>query len=214
MNKSEDQREISQHEAEITLIYLNAIKACKKWNWWHQLKRWESFYKLQYMKKIAKKPRLEGQGKSNSIMFIGINPSVRSGFGNIWEDPFGKYFSSFLSEAGISPREVYMTNVYKYPTEDNRAPFPNEIRRGWPELEAEIAFNDPTVIVTLGKLPEAILKTGGYDIIPLLHPAYVKRAPTTKVEFIKKLKQIKKIHEQKRIRKESLGRRKDRRGSN
>lgn len=139
--------------------------------------------------------RLEGQGKIGGIMFIGINPSIHSKFGNIWEDPYGQYFGSFLEEAGIDKEEVYVTNFYKSSTPENRPLNEKEIEIGWKELEKEIIYVQPKVIIGLGKQVQETLEAHHrftqFPIYYLAHPSYIKRFPDKKEEFINDLKQIK-----------------------
>ena len=147
-----------------------------------------------------KSKRLEPQGKREGIMFIGTNPSERSQLKDLWKDPYGIYFGEFLREAGIDPLEVWVTNLYKYPTENNRPLTLEEISDGKLELLYEIQYVNPKIIILLGKQAMEVFNAKLYEFteykkyktLGMLHPSYVNRMQgQIKEEFIKQLKKIK-----------------------
>lgn len=200
-------------QCNMNLIYGLAIKTCNKIGNFHLMKRWEAAYKLYKLRKLEKYPRLNGQGEFGGMFFIGTNPSIRSKLNNLWEDPYGIYFGDFLKEAGINKNEIYITNLYKYPTENNRPLEKEEIKRGREELALEIIMVNPTVIVPMGKQAEDEFKNFKdkmFEIYPIYHPSYVNRFPENKGRFIEDLKKIKKINDKKRMGKRSSFSRKNR----
>lgn len=150
-----------------------------------------------------KKPYLRGQGPLNGMMFVGTNPSVRSKLENLWSDPYGKYFGNFLIEAGINPYGIYITNLYKHPTSDNRPLVINEIREGWNELLIEIGFVNPNIIICLGKQVQnqfnvkvnKLKNWRTYRVYGLHHPSYINRNQSLKVEYINQLIKIKQLYD-------------------
>jgi DNA polymerase len=88
-------------------------------------------------------------------------------------------------------RGVYIANVVKCRPPGNRDPLPVEIDACRPYLEAQLAFIDPKVVVTLGNFAtkllldtkEGITKLRGREfpfrdsvvLIPALHPSAVLR---------------------------------------
>ena len=204
-SKQERKEKLEEIERQIEIMYLGVIKFLRSQGSWHQLRRWEATFKLWKMRSSFKFPRLDGTGTYEGIMFIGINPSQRSKLENLWEDPFGIYFSSYLKEAEIDPEKIYFTNLYKYPTEENRILTNGEKEEGWNELVEEIKMVNPNIIVCLGNIVWDFLENKKKDIYfpvtlyKISHPSFIKRFPEKKVEYIKQLKKIKQINEQKNI---------------
>jgi len=108
----------------------------------------------------------------------------------------GKLLTSLIEEIGLTRADVYIANVVKCRPPGNRDPQPGEIEACRPYLEAQMAFIQPLVIVTLGNFATKLLldtKTGitklrgqeypypgeddaGRVIIPTLHPSAVLRS--------------------------------------
>lgn len=157
---------------------------------------------MNQLRKFIDPGRLEGQGNMQGIMFIGTNPSVRSTLKNIWDDPYGKYFGSFLEKAGIDKSKVWVTNIFKKPTPDNRPLLDEEIREGMKEIPLEILMVNPSVIVPLGNCASKELRSVTIPRVPIIeayHPSFVNRNPAKRSEFINQLKQAKQIDDKKRI---------------
>lgn len=148
------------------------------------------------IRKNGSADRLNPEGGLDSIMFIGINPSHRSKLTRVWDDPFGKFFKKLLIEAKIHPKKVWMTNLYKKITEDNRKLNDEEVEKGIEELIHEIGFVNPTVIVLLGEFVSEKVnnKIIHPNIIKINHPTYLVRKNTKeeRLRYISQLKELKK----------------------
>ena len=131
------------------------------------------------------------------LMFVGEGPGEQE---DLTGEPFvgraGKLLTSLIEEIGLTRAEVYIANVVKCRPPGNRDPQPGEIEACRPYLEAQMAFIQPKVIVTLGNFATKLLldtKTGitkvrgqeypypgdgdpGRVIIPTLHPSAVLRS--------------------------------------
>ena len=131
------------------------------------------------------------------LMFVGEGPGEQE---DLTGEPFvgraGKLLTSLIEEIGLTRADVYIANVVKCRPPGNRDPQPGEIEACRPYLEAQMAFIQPKVIVTLGKFATKLLldtKTGitkvrgqeypypgdgdpGRVIIPTLHPSAVLRS--------------------------------------
>ena len=126
------------------------------------------------------------------LMFVGEGPGAdedRTG------EPFvgraGKLLTALIEGIGLTRAEVYIANVVKCRPPGNRDPLPIEIESCRPFLEAQLAFIQPKVVVTLGNLATKLLldtKVGitklrgqshafraGAVVIPVLHPSAVLR---------------------------------------
>ncbi|MGI5826027.1 MAG: uracil-DNA glycosylase [Patescibacteria group bacterium] len=146
--------------------------------------------------KTATRP-VPGNGSPNAeIMLIGEAPGY-------WEDqkgiPFvgaaGKLLDELLSSIDLTREDVFVTNVLKHRSPNNRDPLPEEIRACKPFLDRQIEIIQPRAIVTLGRfamyhfLPEGkITRDHGqarkvqysgreYLLIPMFHPAAALRNP-------------------------------------
>ena len=185
------------------LVYLKAIRILIKHKQYYECRRYIAMYNIYKTSLNAKEKRLEGIGPLEGMMFIGLNPSVSSKLDNLWDDPYGKYFSEMLREAGINPEEIYITNLYKHSTPDNRALNDVEIQIGLKELREEIIMVDPVIIVALGtQVTDSIFPitaTKRYTIVPIYHPSYIKRFPDERSKYIESLRRIKKYYESHRV---------------
>ena len=91
-------------------------------------------------------------------MLVGEQPGDQEDLqGKPFVGPAGKLLQSTLKEAGVDPKEVYLTNVVKHFKWEPRGkrrihkkPSASEIAACWPWLDAEIAALKPKVIVCLG----------------------------------------------------------------
>lgn len=140
----------------------------------------------------------EGNEKAK-VMFVGEAPGY-------WEDvkgrPFvgraGKLLDTYLEDAGLRRKEVYITNVVKCRPPQNRTPWKDEIEACLPYLRKQIELIDPSVIVTLGNTAgETVFRLYGLKwrgitqehgkiyrvstvfgekiLLPMFHPAAVLR---------------------------------------
>jgi len=155
------------------------IRTCRKCELWRQ-----------------RKNAVPGEGNLDvAVMLVGEAPGY-------WEDvkgrPFvgaaGKMLDEMLSKAGISRRDVYITNVVKCRPPENRDPLPSEIQTCTLYLDRQIKIIKPKFLVTLGRhaasyiLAKAAIETEGitkihgkiYEasllgfrvfVVPMYHPA-------------------------------------------
>lgn len=169
----------------------------------HQAKRLQSI-KEYYLKKdsLRSADRLEPVGNPGSIMFVGLNPAEGSNMRDAWDDLFGKELKGLLKLAGIDHEVVWLTNLWKKQTPNNRPLDRNEIVAGLRELDVEIYAMDPTLIVMLGnQVIDALGGTKyeygsykGYKTFGMSHPSFIKRyaREDIKKEFMDSLISIKK----------------------
>jgi uracil-DNA glycosylase len=126
------------------------------------------------------------------LMFVGEGPGAQE---DLEGEPFvgraGKLLTRLIEEIGLTRSDVYIANVVKCRPPGNRDPLPGEIEACRPYLEAQLAFIEPRVVVTLGNFATKLLlqtKDGitklrgrefpygdGATLIPVLHPSAVLR---------------------------------------
>jgi DNA polymerase len=135
----------------------------------------------------SRKKTVPGEGPANAqIMLIGEGPGF---YENEQGRPFvgaaGKFLDELLEKAGVSRKEVFITNVVKCRPPGNRDPMPEELAACWVYLERQIETINPLIIVTLGRysmarfLPNTRISevhgqpawVRGRLIIPMFHPA-------------------------------------------
>lgn len=154
-----------------------------------------------------------GEGKETArVMFIGEAPGYHE---SVQRRPFvgrsGKLFRSVLENIGISPKDVYITNIVKARPPENRDPSVKEILAYKPFLDREIEIIQPSLIVTLGRfsmakfLPDVKIsqvhgrlhrvtwnETKLYTL-PMYHPAAALRSTKVKDYFVADFDKIRKI---------------------
>jgi uracil-DNA glycosylase len=126
------------------------------------------------------------------LVFVGEGPGADEDREGV---PFvgraGRLLTTLIEGIGLTRDEVYIANVVKCRPPGNRDPQPIEIETCRPFLEAQLAFIEPAVVVTLGNFATKLLldtKVGitklrgseyprddGVVIIPTLHPSAVLR---------------------------------------
>lgn len=196
--RSKEQKELDLLALEMMVdrLHQETLRYFLKSGNYHYAEKLISIIKYtKLMAKIDLRGRLNPTGDVNGIMIVGVNPSTRSSLKNLWDDPFGKYFGKMLDEAGLDRSKIWMSNIYKKPTEENRPLNEKEIKEGITELKYEVGFVSPTVLVTLGKQPATIVKKYFPEIpqVYLQHPAYIIRrnSPDTRSRYISELTKLK-----------------------
>jgi len=88
------------------------------------------------------------------LLFVGEGPGKNE---DEQGEPFvgrsGSVLDDALSEAGVLREEVRITNCVRCRPPENRDPTTEELANCRGYLEAEIEAVDPTVVITLGKVP-------------------------------------------------------------
>lgn len=146
------------------------------------------------------------------IMLIGEAPGYHE---SVQRRPFvgrsGQLLRQTLTEVGLAPETVFISNIVKARPPDNRDPSPAEIAAFRPFLDREIQLISPKLIVTLGRfsmakfLPDVrISQVHGRlhrvlwnnqqtFILPMYHPAAGLRSTQVKEAFIRDFQKIQKI---------------------
>lgn len=163
---------------------------------------------------VTKKEDLvPGEGVSTAeVMLIGEAPGYHE---SVQRRPFvgrsGQLLRKTLTEVGLEPQAVYISNIVKVRPPENRDPTPDEITAFKPYLDREIEIINPKLIVTLGRysmykfLPEVkVSQVHGrlhkiaWDkkvkyILPMYHPAAALRGTQVKNQFVADFQKIPKI---------------------
>lgn len=143
---------------------------------------------------FSRKKAVPGEGPARAeIMLIGEGPGF---YENEQGRPFvgaaGKLLDDLLAKAGVSRKEVFITNVVKCRPPGNRDPLPEELSACSQYLDRQIQAINPLIIVTLGRysmakfLPNVRISeahgkpawVNGRLIIPMFHPAAALHQPS------------------------------------
>ena len=167
----------------------------------------ELFKQIESNIRVCKKCRLcetaknpvPGEGDLDTdIVFIGEAPGETE---DLMGRPFvgraGKLLDSLIKEIGHERSKVWIGNIMKHRPPENRDPLPDEISACEPYLELQLKTISPKIIVTLGRfalyyfVPDgkisrdrgSLIKSKGYNIYPVYHPAAALRNPSMMRDF-------------------------------
>jgi uracil-DNA glycosylase len=123
------------------------------------------------------------------LLFIGEAPGFHEDRqGRPFVGAAGQLLDSMLASIGLDRTTCAIANVIKCRPPGNRDPLPDEIESCRPYLDAQLAFMDPAVVVTLGNFATRYVlarqvsisrvrgqrfSVGGRTVIPTFHPAAI-----------------------------------------
>jgi len=135
--------------------------------------------------------KVPGEGCLQSpLMLIGEGPGFdEDKLGKPFIGRAGQLLTTILEKLNIDRRRIYISNVVKCRPPMNRTPLAKEIKACSHNLESELAFISPKVIIALGSVPlnyfkpnSSIIRERGkwiyirnMWIMPTFHPAYILR---------------------------------------
>ena len=149
----------------------------------------------------AKSVCVPGEGPADAdIMFVGRNPGYREDAENRpFVGPAGEFLRESLARSGLREDEVFLANVVKCVTPENRKPTREELAACAPYLKAELERVKPRYIFVFGNealgfftgkehgkkgknggpgitsLQGQVMEMDGYTLFPMPHPSYVIR---------------------------------------
>ena len=126
-----------------------------------------------------------GEGPLDAkVMFVGQNPGAdEDELGRPFVGRSGKYLTKTLGEYGIKREDVFITNIVKHVSPENRKPFDDEIRTCLPYLIAQINFIKPKIIVLLGASAKETPRIDGIEYIQVIHPSAAMRFTRMREKF-------------------------------
>ncbi len=117
-------------------------------------------------------------------MLIGQNPGKEEvKQGRPFVGKAGKFLDEILRQKGIDRKGLFITNVVKEPTPDNRKPTAREIEYWIPYLEQEITRVSPRVIVLMGTVAWKTPRIEGIKYLETYHPAAAMRFSKARKRF-------------------------------
>jgi uracil-DNA glycosylase family 4 len=144
-----------------------------------------------------------------SLLIVGEAPNQEE---DAQAQPFvgeaGDLLTAMLKAIGVKREEVYISNIIKCHTPDNRKPQPVEIENCHAYLRRQIELIQPKVIFSAGRMASQALlnseesisllreRQHSFEGIPLIasfHPAYLLKKPSEKRKVWQDLLQVKKL---------------------
>ena len=153
---------------------------------------------------LGTKNGVPGEGSPDAeVMFIGEGPGYHEDRqGRPFVGPAGAFLNELLASIGLDRSSVFITNVVKHRTPENRDPLPEEIDACADYLRRQIEAINPKVIVTLGRYSMAIFfptakisqihgqakVVGGRIIVAMYHPAAALHQQTLRQTVVEDFK--------------------------
>ena len=140
---------------------------------------------------------VSGEGPNSArVMLVGQNPGIEEERqGRPFVGRAGKYLTTILEKNGLNRRDLYITNIVKCRTPQNRKPTSKEIEDCLPVLLEEIDKIKPELIVLLGNVARNTPRLDNINYIETYHPAAARRFPRFRRKFEADIARIKKEYQ-------------------
>jgi DNA polymerase len=152
-----------------------------------------SFEELNYQIYGCRKCRLwqgskhgvPGEGPlSAKVMLVGQNPGEKEDeTGRPFVGRAGRFLTKVLAENGIKREELFITNIVKHVSPENRKPYADEIAACVPYLVSQIDCIKPKIIVLLGSTAKQTPRLEGIKYIDVIHPSAAMRFGKMRAKF-------------------------------
>jgi len=153
----------------VTLEDVNTqIKNCRRCRLWQDAKQ-----------------AVPGEGPANAkVMLVGQNPGAEEDkTGKPFIGRAGKFLNKILDKNGIRREEVFVTNIVKHLSPENRKPLPDEIEACAPYLEEQIQVVKPKIVVLMGKVAWQTSRVEGVTYVETYHPSAAMRFTKMRKRF-------------------------------
>ena len=133
-----------------------------------------------------------GEGPLNAkVMLIGQNPGAdEDETGRPFVGRAGKYLTKTLAEYGIKREDVFITNIVKHVSPENRKPYPDEVAACLPYLNLQISIIKPKIIVLLGASAKETPRLDGIKYIQIIHPSAAMRFTKMREKFREQIAEL------------------------
>ena len=123
-------------------------------------------------------------------MLVGQNPGREEDeTGKPFVGRAGKFLNKILAENSISRQEIFITNIVKHVTPNNRKPLPDEIEACKPYLTTQLEIIAPKTVVLMGKVAGQASRIEGINYIETVHPSAAMRFTKMRKRFVEDFKQ-------------------------
>jgi uracil-DNA glycosylase family 4 len=136
-----------------------------------------------------------GEGPANAkLMLVGQNPGAEEDkTGKPFIGRAGKYLDKVLTKNSIRREEVFVTNIVKHLSPENRKPLPDEIEACAPYLKAQIKTVKPKIVVLMGKVAWQAPRVEGVTYVETYHPSAAMRFTKMRKRFEEDFSNLKKL---------------------
>ena len=140
------------------------------------------------------KQAVPGEGPQNAkLMLIGQNPGIEEDkTGKPFVGRAGKFLNKVLAQNGLNRDEIFITNIVKHVTPQNRKPLPDEVEACAPYLTQQINLVKPKVVVLMGAVAWQTPRVEGAEYFETVHPSAAMRFTKMRKRFEEDFRQLKK----------------------
>jgi uracil-DNA glycosylase len=126
-----------------------------------------------------------GEGPVDAkIMLLGQNPGAdEDRTGRPFVGRAGKFLNKTLAANGINREEVFITNIVKHTSPQNRKPFEDEIDACVAYLTAQIRTIKPQIVVLMGATAWQAPRIEGIQYFETVHPSAAMRFTKMRKRF-------------------------------
>jgi uracil-DNA glycosylase len=126
-----------------------------------------------------------GEGPLNAeVMLVGQNPGAdEDESGRPFVGRAGKFLTKTLTEYGIKREDLFITNIVKHVSPQNRKPYPDEVAACLPYLTTQISVIKPKIIVLLGASAKETPRAEGIEYMEIIHPSAAMRFNNMRDKF-------------------------------
>jgi uracil-DNA glycosylase len=126
-----------------------------------------------------------GEGPFNAkVMLVGQNPGAdEDESGRPFVGRAGKFLTKTLTEYGIKREDLFITNIVKHVSPQNRKPYPDEVAACLPYLTTQISVIKPKIIVLLGASAKETPRAEGIEYMEIIHPSAAMRFNNMRDKF-------------------------------
>ncbi len=117
-------------------------------------------------------------------MLVGQNPGAEEDkTGRPFVGRAGKFLNKVLAANGVRREEVFITNIVKHTSPQNRKPFADEIEACVPYLTAQIKLIKPQIVVLMGAVAWKAPRIEGVEYVETVHPSAAMRFTKMRKRF-------------------------------
>jgi DNA polymerase len=102
----------------------------------------------------------------------------------------GKFLNQVLAENCIDREEVFVTNVVKHITPENREPFSDEVEACLPYLQTQLQVVKPKTVVLMGTVAWRTPRIASVEYVEMVHPSAAMRFPRMRKRFLEDFRRL------------------------
>ncbi len=131
------------------------------------------------------KNAVPGEGPSDAkVMLVGQNPGAEEDqSGRPFVGRAGKFLNKTLAENGINRSDLFVTNIVKHVTPQNRKPYEDEVAACVPYLVTQLQLVKPKLVVLVGASARGAPRLDGIEYVEVVHPSAAMRFTKMRVKF-------------------------------